>query len=175
MEIFDDLMIRGGFVQNKNQLQLFKNLKFSMYPARAFAILLNRLHNDKGLDYIKKLGKIMGENSAKNLAKELKKFKKLIKKDYQTIPNLIEISGFGKIDSFTNKENEIIIIIKDHPVIKNTKELYQNKSLACEFYAEIYKQYLSIIGGYKNIKIKHLKCISKGDDSCEWHFKYGTK
>lgn len=166
--IFNDLIMRGGLVQNKNQLRLFKNIRFSMYPARAFAIALNRMNKDKGQDYIKELGRIMGENSASDFKKEISKLKSLIKKNYQTIPNLIEISGFGKIDFYKEDDDKTIIQIKDHPVIKPAKDLYKENNFICSFYGEIYASYIKVFNNLKSLNINHTKCICKGDELCEW-------
>ncbi len=169
-DLFNDLVMRGGLVQDKNELRLFENIEFSMYPARAFAVALNKLYNDKGIIYIKNLGKIMGDNSAKELKREISKIKSLIKKDYQTITNLIQISGFGVIDYFERKNNKFIIRIIDHPVIIPSKNLFGNKQFACTFYGEIYSSYIKTFNNIQKLNITHTKCMCKNHDYCEWIF-----
>lgn len=169
--IFEDLIVRGGLVGNNNQLKLFRKIEFSMYPARAFAITLNDIYEKKGLDYLIKLGKIMGESAAIMFKNEIDKMKSLIKKDYQTIKNIIEISGFGKIEEFIEDKKKIIIRIKDHSVIAPSKKLFSNKSPACSFYGEIYGAYIRIFKNIKKLKIIHTKCGCNNAEFCEWVYE----
>jgi len=168
MGLFDDLVVRGGLVENKNQLQLFNRVNFSMYPARAFAVTLNRLFIDKGENYVKDLGKIMGNSSAREFFTNISKMRSLIRKEYQTVPHLIEISGFGKFDDFIEDEKEFVMQIKKHPVISSAKELGMDKGFICDFYGEIYSSYVGVFLSKKGLKIKHTKCVCKGDEFCEW-------
>ncbi len=171
-DIFEDLVIRKGLIGGGNQLQLFKNIRFTMYPARAFSFLLQKLYEDNDLKYIRKLGKKMGRVSSENFKKEIAKMKRLLKKEYQTLPALIELSGFGKIHSFKENKKEIILQIKEHPVITPSKEIYGKKSIACSFYSQIYAEYIKTFRDLNNVQISHNKCLCNGDKLCEWRFKW---
>ena len=169
--IFEYLIVRGGIVGNNNQLRLFRKIDFSMYPARAFAITLHEIKDNKGLDYLKNLGKLMGESAATAFKNAMDKMKSLIKKDYQTINNLIEISGFGKIGEFIEDDKKFIIRIKDHSVIAPSKKLYGNNSPVCSFYGEIFGAYIRVFKNLKKLKITHTKCGCNNNEFCEWVFE----
>src|SRR3989338_1375604 len=165
--IFEDLIVRGGIVGNNNQLRLFRKVDFSMYPARAFAVALHDIYEKKGSDYLKKLGKLMGESAAINFKNAIGKMKTLIKKDYQTINNLIEISGFVKIENYAEDNKKVLIRIKDHNVIEPSKKLYGSNPFICLFYGEIFGAYIRIFRNLKKLKIDHSACVCAGKDFCE--------
>ncbi len=170
--LFLDLIRRGGLVSGHNQIRLFKKIRFSMYPARAFSITIQTLYDDNGLEYVKQLARINGKTSAIQLRDELFKLKKFIKEDYQIISNLIQISGFGVIDSFEEKGNSFLIKVSDHHVILPSKKLFGKNSKTCDFFGEIYSSYIEVFENLKKpLKVKHTKCICKGDKFCEWVFE----
>lgn len=166
-DISSDLIKRGGLIQNRNQLQLFKNIQFSMYPSRAFSILLQKISKEKGENYILNLGKVMGKASGEKMKKEIKKIKQLLKSDYQSIPHMIEVTGFGKISQYIEQKDEIRLEAKNHPVITHAKNLYKNKEVSSKFYGEVYKEYIEI---FSKEKIKKI-VIEKDKEICRWIFK----
>jgi len=170
INIFQDLINKGVLTKGSYNLQLFENIHFSMYPARAFAVALNRLYIDKDINYIKKLGRIMGDNSAMEFYNVISKMEGLIKKEYTSIPSLIEMSGFGRVDKFIKKGNKYVLQVKNHPVIVPAIKLYGEKNFVCDFYGEVYAAYIQIFKKVSLLNVNHTKCVSKGDEACEWVF-----
>ena len=170
-DILGDLIMRDVLIGKDNQLKLFQNISYSMYPARALAIGLQKIHMDSDEKYIRRLAGIFGKNSADTVKHEFDRKSRYLKKEYQQLPIIIEISGFGKLHSFKENKDKFIIQVKDHPVIIRSNVLYGKKSIACVFYGQIYAEYLRSFYMLKKPDFMHTKCICRGDKFCEWTLK----
>lgn len=171
-DIFNKLIAKKGLWVEQNKLNLFKSIDFSMYPANAFAIILQKLSLDKNKKYLGKLGSIMGEKASEEFKEEIKKISSFLSKDYQEINNIILLSGFGEV-FIEEKKGAFKVINKWHPVISKAKELYSDKSNVCEFYGEVYASFVKKYKNLENLKVYHKKCVCNGDEFCEWELKNG--
>lgn len=170
--IFNRLIAKEGLKVKENRLNLFKSIDFSMYPANAFAITLQKLSIDKNKNYLRKLGFIMGNQAAKEMLNKIKKIRYFLDKDYQKLNEIILLSGFGEV-SIDKKKKDFRVICEWHPVISKAKKLYAMKSNVCEFYGAVFASFIKEYNQIKNLKISHPKCVCKGDSVCEWIFQNG--
>jgi len=167
-ELFVELIKKSGVKGDINHLKLFQSFKYSLYPARAFALTLQMILENSDISYIRNLGKIMGRTSINNLLTELTRNKSIIKKDFITVPKLIEISGFGTIDYYDNDGINYVIQLYEHPVITPSYKLFGKDSCAYDFYGMIFGEYIKQIERLKRIKCNISKRFSTQNKTCEW-------
>lgn len=171
-KIFDKLIAKEGLNVDDNHLKLFRDIQFSMYPARAFALILQKLSNDKNPKYLIELGSVMGGRAAKEMYDEVKKLKMFLSKDYQKIGGVILLSGFGNVE-VDKKGKNYVVTCKNNPVISQGAKIYKKKSNVCNFYGQVFTEFVKKFEKSKNLNFNHTKCISKGDKYCEWILKNG--
>lgn len=138
-----------------------------MYPAHAFAMTLEKIKNDHGIAYLRKIAKLFGNTAANEFKTSLKKLQMFISKDFKNLPAIIEMSGLGKVEKYTKKP--FILGFKNHAVLKAGFILYGENCAVVDFYGQALSEFIKVFHETKN-KYKLAKYDNSDDTYYEWVF-----
>lgn len=170
-----ELIVKRAITIEDNRIKLFHTINYTLYPARAMAVILQLLGEKGDKGYLFKLGSIIGGDAIDEIYKYLKKVEKFIPDRIKTMQPILEISGFGKFDAIEYTDNKVVFRLKEHPVISFGAKLFGKKSIICEFYRAIFSAFCKKLLKLKKCELVESKCISKGDPYCEWEYKKDGK
>lgn len=163
-----ELIVKKAIAIEDNRIKLFHTIDYTLYPARALAIILQQLGKKGGKKYLFKLGSIMGNTAINEMEDYLKKVEKFVPDRIKTLQPILEISGFAKFNKIEYRNKSIIFQLSDHSVIKFGKELFGKYSMICEFYRAIFCEFCQKLLKHKKCELVETRCVTKGDPYCEW-------
>ena len=168
-KLSDEIIAKDIFLADKNRIKFFQDVNLTTYPSTVFAVTLQHIAEKETANFLNELGQKMGLTAAKEMMNELLKKKSFIPERLQSIFSLLQSMGLGKIEILEEKDdNKIYFRVTNNPIIEYAKEKFGNKSVICNFFGEFYLSYINIEVQFESKKLKHNKCICKGDPYCEW-------
>ena len=165
-----ELMLKKAVTIEDNRIKLFHTINYTLYPARALAVVLQLLGEKGGKKYLFELGKTMASDAIDEIYEYFQKVGKFIPDRIKALQPILEISGFAKFDKIEFYKGKIILKLSSHPVIDFSVELFGKNSVVCEFYRAVFSAFCQKLLKFKKCELNESKCISKGDPYCEWVF-----
>lgn len=139
----NELILKKLLSTEKNQIKLFNNLSYSMYPARAMSVTLEEVKTRKGSEYLRALGYKTGKAGVDHVRDEMRIYEKMLPDRLKDIKVTLTILGFGIIDDLDLKEKSVAFSIPSHPVIGPAIERYGSEAGAISFYEGLFAAFIN--------------------------------
>ncbi|MEM4625352.1 MAG: 4-vinyl reductase [Candidatus Pacearchaeota archaeon] len=174
-DTFKEIISKDLFTIKSGRIILFKKIDYTMYPSRAFALNLQKIGEDFGVNFLFNLGYQTGIIHYEELLKVLSKLNKYLPQRLNSILFIMEMTGQGKLKILKSEKDELRVTLANNPSILHSKKMYGHKSKICNFYCGLYSAILSQQMNLTKLKFKEIKCITKGDNVCEFLYQNGTR
>ena len=164
-----NLIIKRFFSADEEGIKLFKNINYLTVQANSMAVLLQKIGEKKGSQYLFDIGYEAGWDAADEMMNYMK-LPSIPVPAMRQIQGLLEIIGFGRFEAVVlkPKEGKVLIRVSENPVIDAGKQLFGKELMVCSFYRGVYSAH-----GEREIKIKDCRlkedfCITQGRTHCQW-------
>jgi hypothetical protein len=175
--ILKRLLIGKAFTIEDGKISLFGRMNWTLLSSKAFAANLQKIGEDLGEDYLFKLGFEAGDDAAKEMVKSMGLKMKGGWVTLNAIKETLDFIGFGLVN-FERAElkkdghHDIIMRVRDNPVVEHSIKMFGNKSLACKWFMGVYSAHLQYDLGAKNARVIEKECIKHGSKYCEMVTKW---
>jgi len=168
----NQLIVNKVFDFEEDKIMMMKKVPFVLFPARSMAKFIQTISVDLGTKEALRLGYSAGEISSKQFADKLGWLNNYVPDRMTMIFKMFEVMGFGRgeLKIWNQKENKLLALCTNQPVINWGKKLYGDKELICPFYMAIVSAHMHHEIELKDCWLIETQCISKGAKFCEWSY-----
>jgi len=176
--VLKKMLIGRAFTTENNRIRMFGRMDWTLYPSRGFAIMLQRMGEDLGEDFLFELGHRNGKLNGDEMVTSMK-----IKPSggwvtLKAIQELLDFTGYGKIefvksDIEKDGSHHLIVRWRNNPTVEHSIKMYGKESMACAFFRGLFSGHGEAELGGKNIHLKETSCVkNEENDYCEWESKW---
>ncbi len=170
IDYFQKLVLKKSLYPKDASLIVFNKFNFNYLFADAMAVMLQKIGNDLGEDFLFDLGYHAGDDTKEEMFDKMKTNLNSVPKNLQIIKSMCEVLGFGRfdVDKLSPERGIMSMRVFHNPVIDASARLFGKNSIAGSHYRGIYS-----IHADKQLKVKNCffietKSVCKGDPYNEW-------
>lgn len=166
----DQLIFDKTFTFKDDSTLMSGKIPFVMFPAKAMATFVQETSLEMGNSRLNEIAYEAGVMVADEFIEKLNWSGVPATVKMSGIIKMLKVMGFGFIhmQKWNIQENQVDMQVNKHPVIEAAVELFGRNELVCGFYMAISSAHFHKELGIENCQFKSVKCISKGDECCEW-------
>ena len=171
------MLMSKAFETEKGRIVTFGRIFWILFPARAMAIMLQKIGEKNGKEHLYNLGYAAGKDFGEEIADVLGFKLKGGRVVESAVLSLTEFAGFGTVKIVRwniekNGRHLITLKIENNPVVERSKTLYGKKSMACTFFRGVFSAHAQLETYAKNVKFVEKTCVCKKGLFCEWESKW---
>jgi predicted hydrocarbon binding protein len=174
------LLLGRAFETERGRIRLFGKMDWTLIPSRAVARNFQEIAEEKGPDFLYRLGYEAGKDAAEEMTKFMGFTPKTGWTAQKAVLALLEFIGFGRVKFVVSRiekdgQHHFVFHVYDNPVIEHARNLFGEKSMVCNWFMGVYAAHGEMEMGIKKAKIRENKCVCRGAPYCEWETKWQKK
>ena len=165
------MLMGNAFMTDKGRVKMFENMEYTLFPSRALAINLQKIGKKGGEKYLFDLGYKTTMQFDRELMDTIQLQSGIGNETANKIKPIFDILGWGTFEyvkkEYTKGSHHFIVRLLNSPISDHAKRLFSRDSKVCSFLLGMHSAHTKIIFGV-DAKYKETKCITKGDQYCEF-------
>ncbi len=169
--VFKKMLVGDVFTTERGRVKMFENMENTLFPSRALALNLQKICEKGGEKYLFDLGYNTTIVFDKELLKTLHLQLNGGDESLNKMKSVFDIMGWG-IFEYVKKEydknhHHFIVRLINNPISEHGKKMFGKKSKVCNFLLGMHSAHIKIFFGI-DVKFKETKCVTRGDQYCEF-------
>jgi len=169
--IFKKMLIGNAFTTERGRIRMFENMENTLFPSRALALNLQKIAKKGGEKYLFDLGYKTTMVFDNELLAALHIQPTVGDDSINKIKPVFDVMGWGLFEyvkkEYYKNHHDFIIRLINNPISDHGKEMFGKDSRVCNFLLGMHSAHIKIFFGI-DVKCKETKCVTKGDQYCEF-------
>ena len=170
IDYFQKLVLKKSLYPKDAHLIVFNKFNFNYLFAEAMAVMVQKIGEDLGEDFLFDVGYKAGDNTKEEMFDKMKTNLNSVPKNLQIIKSMCEVLGFGRfdVDKLSPEKGIMSLKVYHNPVIDASVKFFGKDSKVGSLYRGIYSIHADKQLKVKNCMFIETKSVCRGDQYNEW-------